>query len=197
LKLITTIAGEVTEMQIAFDGISNPDYVKKLAKRVKRGHDGVAREGRSPGALAHGYDAVLGKPGERLINKDEAAIVRRIFVEYASGRRDRCITPIIIKTFYWVGLPWLRCSVFPAFSQAWLRWRSARSAGSWCRFRASPAPASVSCPRASSRIDPDHFPHQRASRRDPRSGRDAVEHDPEKCEAVFRKSSCSNKKMRS
>jgi hypothetical protein len=102
VKLITTIAGEVTEMQIAFDGISNPDYVKKLAKRVKRGHDGVAREGRSPGALAYGYDAVLGKPGERLINKDEAAIVRRIFVEYASGRRDRCITPTIIKTFYWV-----------------------------------------------------------------------------------------------
>ena len=68
MKLITTIAGEVTEMQIAFDGISDPDYVKKLAKRVKRGHDGVAREGRSPGALAYGYDAVLGKPGERLIN---------------------------------------------------------------------------------------------------------------------------------
>ena len=95
MKLITTIAGEVTEMQIAFDGISNPDYVKKLAKR---GHDGVAREGLSPGALAYGYDAVLGKPGERLINKDEVAIVRRIFVEYASGRRDRCITPTIIKT---------------------------------------------------------------------------------------------------
>jgi hypothetical protein len=48
--------------------------------------------------LAYGYDAVLGKPGERLINKDEVAIVRRIFVEYASGRRDRCITPTIIKT---------------------------------------------------------------------------------------------------
>jgi hypothetical protein len=25
VKLITTVAGEVTEMQIAFDGISNPD----------------------------------------------------------------------------------------------------------------------------------------------------------------------------
>jgi site-specific DNA recombinase len=51
VKLVTVAKGEVTEMQIAFDGIRNPDYVKKLAARVKRGHDGIAREGKIAGGV--------------------------------------------------------------------------------------------------------------------------------------------------
>lgn len=62
VKLVTVAKGEVTEMQIAFDGISNPDYVKKLAARVKRGHDGIAREGKIAGGVCYGYDLVPGKP---------------------------------------------------------------------------------------------------------------------------------------
>jgi site-specific DNA recombinase len=91
VKLVTVAQGEVTEMQIAFDGIANPDYIRKLAARVKRGHDGIAREGKIAGSVCYGYDLVPGKPGERAINKEQAAIVVRIFTEYANGVTPRQI----------------------------------------------------------------------------------------------------------
>jgi site-specific DNA recombinase len=91
VKIFTPSNGEVTEMQIAFDGISNPGYSKKLAERVKRGHDGVAREGLIPGRRAYGYDLVEHQTGVKVINTDEASIVIRIFEEYASGKSPRKI----------------------------------------------------------------------------------------------------------
>jgi site-specific DNA recombinase len=94
---IFTPAGEVSEMQLTFDSHSNADMVKKLAIRVKRGHDGIAREGKIAGALSYGYDAVLDKPGERTINAKEAAVVRRIFEQYASGKTPRQIVDGLAK----------------------------------------------------------------------------------------------------
>jgi site-specific DNA recombinase len=94
---IFTPAGEVSEMQLTFDSHSNADMVKKLAIRVKRGHDGIAREGKIAGALSYGYDAVPGKPGERTLNKIEATVVRRIFEEYAAGRTPRQIVDGLAK----------------------------------------------------------------------------------------------------
>jgi site-specific DNA recombinase len=94
---IFTPGGEVSEMQLTFDSHSNADMVKKLAIRVKRGHDGIAREGKVAGALSYGYDAVPGKPGERTINAKEAAIVRSIFEQYASGKTPRQIVDGLAK----------------------------------------------------------------------------------------------------
>jgi site-specific DNA recombinase len=94
---IFTPAGEVSEMQLTFDSHSNADMVKKLAIRVKRGHDGIAREGKIAGALSYGYDAVLGKPGERTINAKEAEVVIRIFTEYACGKTPRQIVDGLAK----------------------------------------------------------------------------------------------------
>ena len=37
VKIYTPSNGEVSDMQIAFDGVSNPGFVKKLAERVRRG----------------------------------------------------------------------------------------------------------------------------------------------------------------
>jgi len=91
VKIVTPANGEVSEMQIAFDGISNPGYSKKLAERVKRGHDGIAREGLVAGSLAYGYDLVKHEPGKRVINTIEAKIVIRIFTEYVNGRSPRQI----------------------------------------------------------------------------------------------------------
>ena len=59
-------------MQLTFYSHTNADMIKKLAISVKRGHDGIAREGKVAGALSYGYDAVTGKPGERPINKVES-----------------------------------------------------------------------------------------------------------------------------
>lgn len=88
---IFTAAGEVSDIQLTFDSHTNADFVKKLSARVKRGHDGVAREGKIPSPLAYGYDKVPNKPGERAINEAEADVIRRIFREYAVGRTPRQI----------------------------------------------------------------------------------------------------------
>jgi site-specific DNA recombinase len=90
IKLFTQ-NGEVSDMQLTFDGHANADYIKKLAMRVKRGHDRAAEQGRIVSALAYGYNAVPGKPGARMINESEAAVVRRIFAEYAAGKMPRQI----------------------------------------------------------------------------------------------------------
>ena len=91
VKIVTPANGDVTEMQIAFDGISNPGYSKKLAERVKRGHDGVAREGLIPGRRSYGYDLVAHETGVKVINAEQAKVVVRIFEEYASGKSPRQI----------------------------------------------------------------------------------------------------------
>src|SRR5262249_12999644 len=44
-----------------------------------------------PGGKAYGYDIVAETTGERCINGGEAAIVRRIFAEFAAGRSPRTI----------------------------------------------------------------------------------------------------------
>jgi DNA invertase Pin-like site-specific DNA recombinase len=61
------------------------------AKKVRRGMAGVVRDGRHAGGRAYGYRAVPGRPGELEIIEEEASVVRRIFVAYASGRPPRDI----------------------------------------------------------------------------------------------------------
>jgi site-specific DNA recombinase len=49
------------------------------------------REGKFPGAVPYGYNAVPGQPGVREINPETAEIVRRIFREYAEHKSPRQI----------------------------------------------------------------------------------------------------------
>lgn len=88
---IFTPMGEVSDMQLTFDGHINEDFLKKLAVRVKRGHERLAREGKIAGSLCYGYDLVPGQPGVRVINEQQATIIRRIFAEYANGVSPRSI----------------------------------------------------------------------------------------------------------
>ena len=96
VKLFTP-NGEVTDMQLTFDGHSNADMIRKLAVRVKRGHDGIAREGLIPGRCAYGYDLVEHKPGVKVINRDQAKIVVRVFEEYVSGKSPRAIAADLMR----------------------------------------------------------------------------------------------------
>jgi site-specific DNA recombinase len=88
---IFTPSGEVTALQMTFEGHQNADFLEKLSYRIKSGHDEVVREGLIPNGPAYGYDCVPGKPGIKVINKAEAEIVNRIFREYVAGSSPRTI----------------------------------------------------------------------------------------------------------
>ena len=73
-------------------------YLKDLADKTRRGLRGRVEAGKSGGGNSYGYDVVRGlgpngQPltGERRIDALAAAIVRRIFEEYAAGVSPRAI----------------------------------------------------------------------------------------------------------
>lgn len=80
-----------TATDISIASLYNTIYKPQLVEKVRRGHDNAVANGRIPGAHAYGYRLKPGAPGERLIDKNEARIVLRIFKEYALGRSTRQI----------------------------------------------------------------------------------------------------------
>ena len=98
IKLVTLAEGEITELHVGLKGTMNALYLKDLAQKTWRGLEGRVREGKSGGGLCYGYNVApqagadgASINGEREINKAEAAIVNRIFREYASGRSPQVI----------------------------------------------------------------------------------------------------------
>ena len=112
VKLFTPV-GEVSDLQLTFEGHSNEDFIKKLSMRVKRGHNALTREGRFAGGRCYGYDQTPGT-GERKINEEQAKVLRRIFTEYASGfpprkicaglERDSILSPTGKKIWNYQGI---------------------------------------------------------------------------------------------
>jgi DNA invertase Pin-like site-specific DNA recombinase len=79
----------------------NALFLKDLAAKTHRGLRGRVEKGKAGGGLCYGYDVVKridseGEPvrGERKINEGEAAIVRRIFREFAVGNHHAPLRPI-------------------------------------------------------------------------------------------------------
>lgn len=98
IQIITLFDGEINEMQIGYKGIENAMYLKRLAHQVRRGQKGKVQSGKIPGGNCYGYDVVkkFGADGEpvkglREINEEQAAIIKRIFKEYTSGKSPRTI----------------------------------------------------------------------------------------------------------
>jgi site-specific DNA recombinase len=88
--------GAVTAMHIGIMGTMAQMTLSDMRDKVRRGQLGRARAGRIPGGLAYGYAVVPPPPGakesgERRINPAEAAVVQRIFTDYAAGRSARQI----------------------------------------------------------------------------------------------------------
>ncbi len=88
----TLSEGRVDEMHIGLKGTMNTLFLKDLAAKTRRGLRGRIEQGKSGGGNAYGYivQRQIGDDGEvergdREIHPDEAAIVRRIFTEYAAG----------------------------------------------------------------------------------------------------------------
>jgi site-specific DNA recombinase len=68
-------------------GAISEQFLIDLRQKVRRGHLGRLRAGRIPGGRCYGYDVVLGEDrGRRVVKETQAAIIRRIFREYADGR---------------------------------------------------------------------------------------------------------------
>lgn len=83
--------GKADIVQIGIRGLVGALYLQDLAHKVRRGMAGVIRDGRNAGGKAYGYAPVPGKPGALVIVEDEAAVVLRIFEEYADGASPRDI----------------------------------------------------------------------------------------------------------
>jgi site-specific DNA recombinase len=95
IKIHTVATGAVTQLHIGMLGTMAQLYLSDLREKVWRGQLGRARQGRIPGGVAYGYDVVAERDasggGRRIINDAEAAIVRRIFQDYAAGLGPRNI----------------------------------------------------------------------------------------------------------
>jgi site-specific DNA recombinase len=98
VRLVTVSEGEIGDLHIGLKGAMNALYLKDLADKTRRGLEGRVRAGRSGGGLCYGYDVIPGEErGGRAINADEAAIVRRIFAEFAAGRSPKAIARRLIE----------------------------------------------------------------------------------------------------
>ena len=104
VRLFTLSEGEVGELHVGLKGTMNALFLKDLAQKTRRGLEGRIRQGKSGGGLCFGYDIAhsvdpASEPvhGERRINQIEAAIIRRIFEEFAKGRSPRAIAGALNK----------------------------------------------------------------------------------------------------
>ena len=86
----TPSEGVVTPLLDGVRAALDSEYLEDLKRHTRRGMTGRVRDGLSAGGLTYGY-APGEKKGERIVVEHEAAIVRRIFEEYAAGRSPRAI----------------------------------------------------------------------------------------------------------
>ena len=96
IAIDTPAEGRISELHIGLKGTMNALFLKDMAAKVRRGQAGRANAGSIPAGLAYGYEVVRefdqrGEPvrGKRRIVESQAAIVRRIFAEYAEGIAPR------------------------------------------------------------------------------------------------------------
>jgi len=93
VQVVTLAEGEVTELHVGLKGTMGALYLKDLADKTRRGLEGRVRQGRSGGGLCYGYRVARGPLGRdgaperglREVDPAEAAVVRRIFAEFAAG----------------------------------------------------------------------------------------------------------------
>jgi DNA invertase Pin-like site-specific DNA recombinase len=91
IELRSVHEGKADTVTVGLRGLVGQLFREDGAKKIRRGMTGVVREGRHAGGRAYGYRAVAGTTGRLTIDEAEAAIVRRIFAELATGRSPRHI----------------------------------------------------------------------------------------------------------
>ena len=98
VRIITLSEGEINELHVGLKGCMNALFLKDLAIKTRRGQRGRVEAGKIPGGNSYGYTIVRRimdngsvSTGEREIDPDQAAIIRRMFKEYADGIAPRQI----------------------------------------------------------------------------------------------------------
>ncbi|WOS64637.1 recombinase family protein [Sinorhizobium fredii] len=98
VSMLTLSEGPISELHIGFKGTMGALYLKDLADKTRRGQRGRIEAGKSGGGNSYGYDVVVqftdaGEPirGDRRVNESEAATVRQIFNDYATGKSPKAI----------------------------------------------------------------------------------------------------------
>ncbi|WP_085558422.1 recombinase family protein [Azospirillum agricola] len=98
LRLVTLAEGDISELHVGLKGTMNALFLKDLAAKTHRGLRGRVEKGKAGGGLCYGYDVVKrlgndGEPvrGERTVNEAQAAVVRRVFRDFAAGISPRTI----------------------------------------------------------------------------------------------------------
>jgi DNA invertase Pin-like site-specific DNA recombinase len=97
VRVITLGEGEINHLHVGLKGTMNALFLKDLADKTRRGLRGRVEAGKSGGGLCYGYrvsrslqEGALAT-GEREIVAEEAAIVQRIFRDYAAGMSPKAI----------------------------------------------------------------------------------------------------------
>ena len=98
VRLVTLAEGEISELHVGLKGTMNALFLKDLAAKTHRGLHGRVEDGRAAGGISYGYRVrkehdARGEVirGGREIDEEQAAIVIRIFDEFAQGKSPRDI----------------------------------------------------------------------------------------------------------
>jgi DNA invertase Pin-like site-specific DNA recombinase len=99
VRVVTLAEGEISALHVGLKGTMNALYLQDLAAKTRRGIAGRVQAGKCFGPPPYGYRRITGRlradgeleRGLREIDLEEAAVVRRIFAEYAAG-----LTPFAI-----------------------------------------------------------------------------------------------------
>src|SRR5258708_40088128 len=91
VSIVTLAEGDITFLHIGLKGTMNAMFLKELADKTRRGLRGRIENGKAGAGLCYGYRVVrqlqngVVTTGEREIVDEEAAVVRRLFRDYAAG----------------------------------------------------------------------------------------------------------------
>jgi site-specific DNA recombinase len=94
IRVVTLAEGDIGELHVGLKGTMNALFLKDLADKTRRGLRGRVEQGRSGGGLCYGYQinrSAEGERGVREIDETEAAVIRRIFSDFAAGKSPRRI----------------------------------------------------------------------------------------------------------
>ncbi len=95
VKIWTAHEGQITDLHVGLKGTMNALFLRDMKEKVRRGLNARVAAGYAASSCAYGYRVVRGVVddkgrnvnGVREIDETAAAVIRRIYQEYADGRR--------------------------------------------------------------------------------------------------------------